>query len=70
MATAPVNLLRVSVNVLDLRNPSGPKLLLPDVLVMEPPNPLTNLEVLIGLDVLLTARLFIDGPGRVFTLDF
>lgn len=68
--TAPVNLFRVSVNVLDLRNPSGPKLLLPDVLVMELPNPLTNLEVLVGLDVLLTARLFLDGPGRVFTLDF
>jgi hypothetical protein len=68
--TAPVNLFRVSVNVLDLRNPSGPKQLLPAVLVLELPNPLTTLDVLIGLDVLLTARLFLDGPGRAFTLDF
>lgn len=68
--SAPVDLFEASVNVLDLRNPSGPKLLLPDVLVMELPNPLMNLDVLIDLDVLLTARLFLDGPGRVFTLDF
>jgi len=68
--SAPVNLFEASVNVLDLRNPSGPKLVLPDVLVMELPQPLTNLDVLIGLDVLLTARLFLDGPRREFTLDF
>jgi hypothetical protein len=68
--SAPVDLFRVRVNVLDLRNLSGPKLILPDVLVMELPNPLTNLDVLIGLDVLLTARLLLDGPRREFTLEF
>ncbi len=68
--SAPVALFKASVNVLDLRNLSGPKLLMSDVLVMELPNPLTNLDVLIGLDVLLTARLLLDGPRREFTLEF
>ncbi len=68
--SAPVDLFEVSVNVLDLRNLSGPKLILPTVMVMEVPAPLLNLDVLIGLDVLLTARLILDGPGCVFTRDF
>lgn len=68
--STPVDLFEVSVNVLDLRNPSGPKLILPVVMVMEIPAPFPILDVLIGLDVLLTARLFLDGPGRRFTLDF
>lgn len=67
---AHVDLFEVSVNVLDLRHASGPKLIFPTLRIMEPPKPLTNLEVLIGLDVLLTARLLLDGPGRAFTLDF
>lgn len=45
-------------------------LLLPDVLVMELSKPLANFEVLIGLEVLLIARLLLDGPGQLFTLDF
>lgn len=68
--SSPVDLFEVSVNVFDLSNLSGPKLILPTVMVMEVPAPLSNLDILIGLDVLLTARLFLDGPGRVFTLDF
>lgn len=68
--SAPVDLFEASVNVFDLRNPSGPMLILPDLFVMELSKPLTNLDVLIGLDVLLTARLILDGPGQVFTLDF
>lgn len=67
---ASVNLFDVSVNVLDLRNPLGPKLILPVVMVMEIPAPPPNLDVLIGLDVLLTARLVLDGPRREFTLEF
>ena len=68
--SAHVDLFEVSVNVLDLRHPSGPKLILPTLRIMEPPNPMTNLDVLIGLDVLLTARLLLDGPRREFTLEF
>lgn len=67
---AQVDLFEVSVNVLDLHHPSGPKLIFPTLRIMEPPQPLSNLDVLIGLDVLLTAHLFLDGPGRLFTLDF
>lgn len=68
--TAPVDLFEASVGVLDLHNLSGPTLVLPDVLVMELSTPLTNIDVLIGLDVLLTARLVLDGPRQIFTLDF
>lgn len=68
--TAPVELFEASVGVLDLRNLSGPTLVLPDVLVMEMTQPPANLDVLIGLDVLLTARLLLDGPGQFYTLDF
>ncbi|MGH7170297.1 MAG: hypothetical protein ACRELG_08490 [Gemmataceae bacterium] len=67
---AHVDLFEVSVNVLDLSHPSGPKLIFPTLRIMEPPNPMTNFDVLIGLDVLLTARLLLDGPRREFTLDF
>jgi hypothetical protein len=37
---------------------------------MEPPKPMTSLDVIIGLDVLLTTRLLLDGPRREFTLEF
>jgi hypothetical protein len=70
IGTAHVDLLEASVSVLDLGNPSGPKLVLPDLLVMEISATLPVFDVLIGLDVLLTARLFLDGPSRVFSLDF
>ncbi|HEY7428400.1 MAG TPA: hypothetical protein VH682_29480 [Gemmataceae bacterium] len=68
--SAPVDLFEVSVNVLDLGNPSRPKFVLPTLRIMELPTPLSNLDVLIGLDMLLRARLLLDGPGRIFTLDF
>jgi hypothetical protein len=67
---AHVDLFEVSVNVLDLGNPSGPKLVLPTLRIMELPTVLPNLDVLIGLDILLTLRLLLDGPGRQFLLDF
>lgn len=58
------------MNVLDLGNPSGPKFVFSTLRIMELPTPLTTFDVLIGLDVLLTARLLLDGPARHFTLDF
>jgi hypothetical protein len=42
----------------------------PTLLVMELPATLPNLDVLIGLDALLPTRLFVDGPGGVFSLDW
>ncbi len=41
-----------------------------DLTVMELANPIPDVEVLIGLDILLDCRLLLDGPGRQFTLDF
>jgi hypothetical protein len=67
---ASVDLFEVSVNVFDLGNPAGPMFVLPTLRVMELPTTLPNLDVLIGLDVLLTTRLLLDGPGRQFVLDF
>jgi predicted aspartyl protease len=49
---------------------STPWLAVPDLVVMELPTSLPDVEVLIGLDVLLTGRLEIDGPAGQFTLVF
>jgi hypothetical protein len=64
------NLFEVSLRVIDVGNPSAPSLVLPNLLVIEMPSSLPNIDVLIGLDVLLTARLLLDGPNRTITLDF
>jgi hypothetical protein len=64
------DLFEVSMNVLDLGNPSGPKYVLPTLRIMELPTPLSNFDVLIALDVLLTVRLLLDGPAGRFTLEF
>ncbi len=41
-----------------------------DLLVMELIDPPPDVEVFIGLDILLDCRLLLDGPGGYFTLDF
>jgi hypothetical protein len=41
-----------------------------DLVVMELIKPIPNVEVLVGLDILLDCRLLLDGPARQFTLDF
>ncbi len=68
--TTPVDLFEISLNVLDLTSSHGPQLVLSDLLVMELPGLLPQLDVLIGMDVLLTIRFLLDGPGREFTLEF
>jgi hypothetical protein len=65
-----VNLFNVSVGITDFGNPAAPELVEPTVLVMELPHAIPGIEVLIGLDVLLTCRFLLDGPGRHFMLDF
>jgi hypothetical protein len=66
-----VNLYRISVGITDPTQPAGsPWLTHSDVLVMELPAHLPDADVLIGLDVLLTCKLMLDGPARQFTLDF
>src|SRR5262249_49711706 len=66
---SPANLYKVSLSVLDLWNNPGPKLLHPNVLTMELPAVLAGIDVLLGMDILLTARLIIDGPGGIFLLE-
>jgi hypothetical protein len=41
------------------------KLFLPVALAL-----VAGVDVLVGLDVLRTCKLFVDGPGGTFTLDF
>jgi hypothetical protein len=65
----PVSLFRVSLHVWDQRHPRLPWLSQPSLLVMNLA-PGFPADVLIGLDVLLTCVLRVDGPGGTFTLDF
>jgi hypothetical protein len=64
-----VQLYRVSLSVFDPANPLVPWFVVPDLEVMELP-PSVRSDVLIGMDVLLECRLFLDGPARTFTLDY
>lgn len=64
-----VNLFEVSLGILDLSNQPGPSLVVANVLVMEFPAGIVACDVLIGLDILLTTRLVLDGPAGFFSLD-
>jgi hypothetical protein len=66
----PVDLFEVSLNVFDFASSQGPHLVIADLLVMELPGLIPQLDVLIGMDVLLTTRLLLDGPRRKFSLEF
>jgi len=65
-----VELFEVSLSIPPPGGAAGPLLVRPHLVVMELPHPIAGIDVLIGLDVLLTCRLLLDGPGRQFTLDF
>jgi len=65
-----VDLYEVGLTITDPGLLGSPWLTQPDVLVMELPVVLPDVDVLIGLDVLLSCRLLLDGPARQFTLDF
>jgi hypothetical protein len=66
--SASVRLFEVSLSIPGATSASGPLFVLPQLVVMELPQPLQNVEVLIGLDVLLQCVLHVDGPGRQFSL--
>lgn len=63
-----VNLYEVGLHILDARNSSLPWILHPSLVVMELA-PGVAFDVLIGLDVLRTCKLILDGPCGQFTLD-
>lgn len=65
-----VDLYRASLSLLPHGHHPGPMLTAPDLLVMELPTIIQDVDVLVGLDVLLTCRLTLDGPVRQFTLEF
>jgi hypothetical protein len=60
----------VSVSITDFGTPGAPLFVQPTLLVMELPLALANVDVLIGMDILLGCRMLLDGPARQFTLDF
>jgi hypothetical protein len=68
--SVPVRLFRVSLSIPPAGNLPGAMLTREDLIVMELADPIPDVEVLIGLDILLDCRLLLDGPGRQFTLDF
>jgi hypothetical protein len=70
LGQAKVNLYLASLSITNLRVPGAPLWSFPALTVMELPAPLPTIEVLIGLDILLTGQLFLDGPGQTFSLDF
>jgi hypothetical protein len=42
----------------------------PDRNVLELANPIPGLDVLIGMDLLLTIKMILDGPRKQFILEF
>ncbi len=68
--SVPVQLFEVSLSIAPVGNLPGPMLTRGDLMVMELADPIPDVEVLIGLDILLDCRLLLDGPGQQFTLDF
>lgn len=66
----PVGRYRVFLEIADPAHPGGPWLTLSDVYVMDLPTNLPDTDVLIGLDVLLTCKLVLDGPARHFSREF
>ena len=64
-----VRLFQVTLFILDTSRPHLPWLTLPNLLVMEMPSTLP-VDVLIGMDIIRTCKMLIDGPGQQFTLDF
>lgn len=64
-----VNLYQLGLHVFDANNSSLPWLFQPTIVVMEL-SPGVPFDALIGLDILRTCKLFLDGPSSQFTLDY
>jgi hypothetical protein len=65
-----VRLFEVSLRITNPNVPNSPWLTLPNLRVTELPVALPDADVLIGLDVLLECSFLLDGPARLFTLEF
>jgi gag-polyprotein putative aspartyl protease len=65
-----VRLFEVTLSITELTYSTTAWLTEPDLLVMELPASLPGGDGLIGLDVLLSCKLLVDGPAGHFMLDF
>jgi hypothetical protein len=63
-----IRLFEVGFSIPAASTGSGLLLVLPQLVVMEFTQPLQNIEVLIGLDVLMQCVLQVDGPNRQFAI--
>lgn|SRR5262245_6143769 len=63
-----VNLFEISFSIPGIIAATGPLLVLSQLVVMELVQPLSNIDVLIGLDVLMQCVLHVDGPNRRFAI--
>jgi len=66
--STPVRLFAASLFIFDSSNVHSPWIVRSDLKVMELPGSL-EFDVLIGLDVLRTCTMVVDGPGGRFALD-
>jgi Retroviral aspartyl protease len=64
-----VRLFRVTLFILDASQPHLSWFTLPNLLVMEMPSVLP-VDVLIGMDVIRTCKMLVDGTGGHFALEF
>ena len=61
---------RVSYSIPPYQNLPGPVLTRADTRVMELATILPGMDMLIGMDLLLTVKTILDGPGGQFTIEF
>ncbi len=64
-----MNLYRASLHIMDKQQPGLPWLSQLSLVVMEL-TPGFPFDVLIGMDILLTCKMLVDGPRRQFALEF
>jgi len=64
-----VQLYRVSISILDESDPHSPRYIQPDLVIMEMPS-LLNVDVLLGMDVIMGCRMLVDGPAQQLILEF
>jgi hypothetical protein len=65
-----VNLYEISLGITDPNQLGGQWITHPNLLVTELASVLADADLLIGLDVILDCKLLLDGPGRMFSLEF
>jgi hypothetical protein len=68
--TVRVNLFEVSLTISGPAGKAGPMLVRDQLVVAELTQALTNIDALIGRDILNDCLFILDGPGKQFTLAF